>query len=96
MKFLWLLFVVQTVVAYQQYCRCECDGAVEIAEVGKCGLCTSDFCLEKVKCLEKNSDIIISCFQIESLKETIVVYLFMIAVLGMLGFAIYNIYLVNG
>lgn len=92
MKFYWFFLIIQVAVAYQQYCRCECDGSVKVAEIDKCGLCTSSFCLEQVECKEKDSDIIISCFQIESLKETILVYLFMTAVLAMLGFAVYNIY----
>lgn len=42
---------------------------------------------------ESKADIIISCFQIESLKETLVVYLFVAVVLALLGHGLYNLYI---
>lgn len=55
-------------------------------KIEKCGLCTKEWCLEqKVDlCEDVAQSIVISCFQVESVKEKVVVFLFLVAVAGLL------------
>lgn len=100
---LGILFLFATLcLGYKQYCRCECNLKHMITEIEKCGLCTKEFCLlrDPNLCVVDNdeneggskSDIVISCFQIESFKEKVVIYLFVAVVFGMVGNAMYKLY----
>lgn len=55
-------------------------------KIDKCGLCTKEWCLEQKSdlCVDVEQDIIISCFQVESLKEKVVVCLFLVGVAALL------------
>lgn len=55
-------------------------------KVDKCGLCTKEWCLEQKSdlCKDAAERIVISCFQVESVKEKVVVCLFLVAVAGLL------------
>lgn len=81
-----LLLCLSVASAYQQYCKCSCNGQLLIQEIDKCGLCTKEWCIEQKKdlCSDEEENILISCFQVESLKEKVVVFLFLIAVVGLL------------
>lgn len=73
--------------AHKQYCKCQCNEQLLIREIEKCGMCTKEWCIEQKLdlCAEGDENILISCFQVESLKEKVVVCLFLAAVLGLLG-----------
>lgn len=87
-KLVFLLYL-GVVAANQQYCKCECNGKQLVEKIQKCGLCTTEWCLQKNKNLcsneELSGNILISCFQIESSKEKFVVCAFVLAVVGLLA-----------
>lgn len=82
------VLLLSVAAAHQQYCKCECNGQLLVKNIDKCGLCTKQWCLEQNKnlCLDQvdADNILISCFQIESAKEKVVVLLFVVAVVGLL------------
>lgn len=86
MKLLPLLCCLSVAVCFQQYCKCQCNDQVLVDKVDKCGLCTKEWCLEQKNdlCEDAAESIIISCFQVESVKEKVVVCLFLVAVAGLL------------
>lgn len=78
--------------SYQLYCKCQCDNSKTIINtVDKCKECTREFCLEKDPKLCElldddskhpskpitNDNIIISCYQVESTKDALIVYSFL-------------------
>lgn len=74
------------VTCYQQYCKCLCNGHLLVEAIEKCGLCTADWCVQQNPnlCGEGEETVLISCFQVESLKEKLVVCMFLVAVVGLL------------
>lgn len=90
---LWTIFI-QPIFAYQLYCKCECNARTIINPIDKCKLCTEEYCLSQNEKLcdsddainEKPGSIIISCFQVESLKESLIIYLFLTIVFGLMGY----------
>ncbi|KGQ89398.1 hypothetical protein MG5_02263 [Candida albicans P57072] len=87
--------------SYQLYCKCECNVKTIINPIDKCKLCTEEYCLSKDKDLcasteedpDKSSAIIISCFQIESFKESFVIYSFISIVVGLMFYIGYHSYM---
>lgn len=101
---LMVLTLLATCNAFQQYCRCSCNDKSIVTKVDRCGLCTKDFCLglDKALCEKKEDEkgipdptegqVIMYCFQIESYKDSLVIYLFTTLVLGLLGYALFRMY----
>ncbi|RLV93012.1 hypothetical protein JA1_002822 [Spathaspora sp. JA1] len=100
---------IQITTAYQLYCRCDCNQNSIINPIEKCGLCTKEYCLNQDKnlCVVKDDkhknkydssekekeNIIISCFQVESFKDSLIIYSFIFTVLGLLAYAGYKTYI---
>lgn len=71
-------------MAYTQYCKCACtDKPSLVRVVEQCLDCTLKMCQQA--CKEEVADIGVSCFQRESLKEQLVVYIFAAMVVGLVG-----------
>ncbi|KAK6199477.1 uncharacterized protein RJT21DRAFT_133243 [Scheffersomyces amazonensis] len=103
-----VLIWASVVVAYQQFCKCECNSKFVIKPIDKCGSCTKDFCLEvdsTICSIEGNNDgseedvrseveknIIISCYQIESPKDALIIYLFAGLVVSLFVISVYQTY----
>ncbi|CAX44073.1 conserved hypothetical protein [Candida dubliniensis CD36] len=93
--------ILPIVSSYQLYCKCECNIKTIINPIDKCKLCTEEYCLSKDKNLcasneedpDKSSAIIISCFQVESFKESFVIYSFISIVVGLMGYIGYHSYM---
>lgn len=81
-----LLLCFTFACAFQQYCKCQCNENLLIEKIDKCGMCTKEWCSQQNPdlCGDEQEKILISCFQIESMKEMIVIYSFVVAVLGLL------------
>lgn len=87
--------------AYLQYCSCDCGtghGLVELwDDKGNhlpCSNCTKELCSRQKECLGVNIDLVQSvCFQRESLKDAVIVWFFLLVVMGMTGLAIYRRYI---
>lgn len=92
MKLAVLLALLPLTVAYQQFCRCEYNEETQIHDVDQCNLCTTQFCLDRFGATfnETTDTLVIGCFQIESLKESVVIYLFILLVLGLLAVGYYK------
>lgn len=88
-KRLVVLALIAVASANQQYCKCVCSGNTVVGKIDKCVMCNSSWCLEKNDklCEEKEEEekIVISCFQIESTKEKVIIVLFVLGVLGLLA-----------
>lgn len=93
-----LTIFLQPVYTYQLYCKCECNAKTIINPIDKCKLCTEEYCLSQDEKLcdsedttdDKSGSIIISCFQVESFKESLVIYLFLTIVIGLMGYIGYS------
>ncbi|CUM67204.1 uncharacterized protein PRCAT00004897001 [Priceomyces carsonii] len=88
------LLLVSLAFGYQQYCRCECNEKSVVQPIERCGLCTKPFCMDhdpKLCDEDASEDILISCYQIESTKDSIVVYLFIIIVCGLVANGLYRL-----
>lgn len=83
-----LAFCLTLASCYQQYCKCQCGTELSVTPIDKCGLCTKEWCLEKNAKLcpaeTVPDDILISCFQVESAKEKVIVGFFVFCVVGLL------------
>ncbi|PVH16084.1 uncharacterized protein CXQ87_003948 [Candidozyma duobushaemuli] len=86
-KRLVLVALIAVAAANQQYCKCVCSGNTVVGKIDKCVMCNSSWCLEKNDklCEEKEDEekIVISCFQIESTKEKVIIVLFVLGVIAM-------------
>lgn len=93
--------LIGTALAYTEFCKCECFGEYEIIELRPqqnelltCNNCTRQFCLDKklTICKEAKSeiDVITSCFERESFKDQLIVYLFSIVTLALLAWALFK------
>lgn len=90
--------LVASATAYQQYCKCLCNEVSIIQPVDRCGNCTKQFCLSQDICsLPSNTPtntspngspdpptILINCFQTESFKDSLIVYGFVLLLVGLL------------
>ncbi|KAL6449963.1 hypothetical protein SBY92_000748 [Candida maltosa Xu316] len=91
-----MVLLLPVTLSYQLYCKCECNIKTIINPIEKCKLCTQEYCLSQEDQLEGGGtedspkDIIISCFQVESFKESFVIYLFLTIVFGLMSYAIYS------
>lgn len=77
-----VFLLVAPAAAYTQYCKCDCTKGAVVGVVDKCLNCTLATCQEA--CGEK-VEMAVTCFQRESLKEQVVVYMFLAAVVGLVG-----------
>lgn len=87
-----VLALVLASAAHQKFCKCQCNGKKLIEPIDNCGSCTKDFCLTKDEKLCEVSDvtktdlhledvnILISCYQIESFKDQLIIYAFVLVV----------------
>lgn len=84
-----LLVLAALVAANQQYCKCLCSGNTVVGKIDKCVSCKSSWCLEQNDklCEEKEDEekMTISCFQIELLKEKLIIYVFVVCVFVLLA-----------
>ncbi|OBA21455.1 hypothetical protein METBIDRAFT_42360 [Metschnikowia bicuspidata var. bicuspidata NRRL YB-4993] len=89
MRVLYVLTWAMAALAYQQFCKCQCNEQLLVERIDQCKQCTKEWCLlqDAQLCLpEETSDsMIISCFQNESKKEQAIVYAFIIAIVVLLG-----------
>lgn len=95
---LWSL--VASAAAYQQYCKCLCNEVSIVQPIDRCGNCTKQFCLSQDICAQPSNPpntlpdgtpatpdppiILINCFQTESFKDSLVVYGFVLLLVGLL------------
>ena len=100
----YLVFACSIAQAFQLYCKCQCNEKTIINTIDECKSCTKEYCLlkdsklcevelkEKINAndVEADQDIIISCYQIESLKDELIIYSFIITVLGLLAWILYS------
>lgn len=89
MRLLVVASLFAAVLAFQQYCRCECAGNYTILEVALCGACELDFCAAEVPACA-DTKVVLSCFQRESVKDQVIVYGFVAGVVGLVGYALYG------
>lgn len=83
-----LLLLLPLVAANQQYCKCECNGVVLTDKIDDCAMCTSEWCLEKKADIcggSKTEEVRMSCSQKESPKEKFIVFVYVLAVAGLLA-----------
>lgn len=84
-----LLVLAALATANQQYCKCVCTGNTVVGKIDKCVSCNSSWCLEQNDklCEEKEDEekMTISCFQIELLKEKLIIVVFVVGVFGLLA-----------
>ncbi|ODV82239.1 uncharacterized protein CANTADRAFT_44448 [Suhomyces tanzawaensis NRRL Y-17324] len=105
MKLTLVAWLIVLVGAYQHYCWCKCNTKSLVRAIDKCGTCTKEFCLEEdmslceiedpdgSKMARRELSIILQCFQVESFKETVIVYLFIAAVGSLLAYVLYLDYI---
>lgn len=90
-----VLWLVAAAAAYQQYCKCQCNEVSIVQPIDRCGNCTKQFCLSQDICSSLTATaspngppeppvIIINCFQTESFKDSLIVYGFVLLVVGLL------------
>lgn len=82
-------------IAASKYCRCEYNEQLAIHAIKQCNLCTTQFCLDDfgANYNETTDALSVTCFQMESAKEAIIIYLFTVLVLGLLTFGLYKTYI---
>lgn len=71
------------VAGYQQYCKCQCSTNSLVAKIDKCIECTAQWCLQQKSDLcpgDNTNNMLVSCFQLQSIKEKFLVVGFIIAV----------------
>lgn len=92
LRHILLLGIVFTAAAYQQYCKCLCNDNSIVQPIDRCGNCTKKFCLSQDICAAKHAestdqaeppDILINCFQTESLKDLVIVYGFLVVLVSL-------------
>lgn len=90
-----VLSLVASSAAYQQYCKCLCNDVSIVQPIDRCGNCTKQFCLSQDICSSQPTNtspndsleppiIIINCFQTESFKDSLIVYGFVLLIVGLL------------
>lgn len=90
-RLLVLAALVAGTAAHDVYCRCLCGLLLSVESVAACSACTRAFCAEIAPDMcSVSEDIIPSCFQTDSLKDLVVVYGFVAAVLGLAGYGVWQ------
>lgn len=89
-QLLLLVLLLPWTNAYQQYCKCQCSAEDLIVPIKACALCTKDVCLASSKDFCKDEEIKLSCYQVESVKDQMVVYGFIGLVGGLVMYAVYR------
>ncbi|ODQ57820.1 hypothetical protein WICANDRAFT_35018 [Wickerhamomyces anomalus NRRL Y-366-8] len=88
----WLSFL-GLAIAYEQFCRCQCDSKYKIIPLQDqgCNTCTKNYCLSLnlEECKDFTEDeVLTTCFQRESTKDQLIVYTFILVTFGLLSYAI--------
>lgn len=92
----WLLpfimvYLLPSVSAYTQLCRCNCGANYTVLSVPMCTNCTRQHCIKNVEICQKDwvtlDQVTTSCFQRESFKDKLFIYSFILVTSFLLIYA---------
>lgn len=92
---IWILALLTLVQGFQQYCKCECTNETvdaKVLTVDSCNQCTQTLCLGKEQEYCTPVNLKLTCYQIESVKDMMIIYVFTIGVIILLGYSVLRAY----